>query len=214
MFYPAHLMHLETGAGRTFTVGGRQYRSGGFYSPATDTVHLHPGVLTSATTELQVRGIVAHEVTHSHFQYHVLQHHATRSGSWASRAWKPPKRGEFGTPTDKINAFIKKNRAALRAKDGVTSYSRSYWRQAETRTAEAEAWEARLASGSVKDVKEGKKVLTQFKRDAELAEFSAINETAAEVSYLEVAQTKGDDAFGLIDDIWISFQEMLTGFAR
>jgi len=102
--FPAHLIKVLPGEAK-FSVNGKNFKAAGLFHHATGTVSIYADAITDHN-KMQIKDIVSHEIGHAIFQKEIVgQAHA-------------------GSSFAKHMA----NKEVLEKNDGVTSYSRSYWK--------------------------------------------------------------------------------------
>lgn len=142
---------------RSFMVGGQLFREGGHYSPVTGRIVIS----NKSMTDSEVDSLVAHEITHDAF-YKV---YGEKGENYTNDV---PEQRDF-------RAFLKEHEGQLNSQDGVTDYSKAYWKDW------YEVSDLRLTSPTVVEA---------ARETRERRHVSAFNETLAEISALKES---GDD---------------------
>lgn len=122
------------GEGYAFSVGDDNFIAAGQFDPSTGKITLYKGALNASETEL--KGITAHEVQHAKFNTVMSEYHAevqriindpgTIDKISPSGKVREQFKGEFPA-YEAIDPYISQSRE-LAKKDGITSYSTSYWK--------------------------------------------------------------------------------------
>lgn len=127
--------HIEQGGpGRKFTVGGESMEAGAEFHPTTGKISIYDGVL-SDPDENFVKGVVAHEINHAKFMS-VSEQYDSEKTSLAFNRHKldrdgellPQYRKEYPTYHALHSYFDGDKYDQLSREDGVTDYSRAYWK--------------------------------------------------------------------------------------
>lgn len=124
------------GDGYAFTVGDDHFIAAGQFDPSTGKITLYKGALNASEDEL--RGIVSHEVQHSKFN-EVMSKYRDEETSivhdpqgidkiYPSGRLRDEYQGEFPVYAKLQPYIFGKYTGELEQKDGITNYSKSYWK--------------------------------------------------------------------------------------
>jgi hypothetical protein len=143
---------IYAGEGHEFTVGGDKYIAGGTYDPVDGTIRLYSGAFPQTVAGPVSKGLVAHEVAHNKW-HKFLDKRQEQNREVVKRLEEEGKRGvhyseSFMRPDGKFRSRADARKYAavaalddimqsdeqLRKMDGVTPYSRSYWKAFENKS--------------------------------------------------------------------------------
>jgi 2'-5' RNA ligase len=101
---------------RTFYIGGRQYDESGHYRPSTGQIQINASQLSTAPG--MAESLIAHEITHDAFNEAFIKW----GEDGASSKKNPP------DDVKNFDAFVTSHADQLTKEDGVSDYSRAYWK--------------------------------------------------------------------------------------
>lgn len=148
--FPAERLNVTVKPGHNFVLEGRTFRSAGQYDPRSGEVSIYN---VQERTQSQLEGILAHEVQHWHYDNFKKETHTQflevnrivrdkKQENWPiteiggtvkpelqERYWAYHLDRNYLNPSRRYESDSMFN--VLREKDGVSSYSTDYWKQAE-----------------------------------------------------------------------------------
>ena len=124
--FPADKVKVEV-YDKSFKVGDQAFQEAGHFSPATGEITLNANTVLKMNRQ-QVQTLVAHEVTHRDWKdvEDVMGMNYTSSNIDSDISAAAEKTESYA----KVKNILFEHSDQLRSDDGVTSYSKAYWRQA------------------------------------------------------------------------------------
>ena len=143
--FPVEKVHAIDEQGFAFEVNGEMYRAGAQYDPRTGEITIWD---TDSKSDQQLEGILAHEIQHSRwdtykneYQRQFIEVQKSVRDSDNKEDWLIRGDGSLRNPKDNKKywaydiheSFLTQRQRweRLRKTDGISAYSKSYWKQAE-----------------------------------------------------------------------------------